>query len=115
MHRLTPRVFGLFFLWAGSLSAQTLWSAFLDPADAGTVPGAYLAAADSSLPSVLSVLPAQAPTALITPVSLPRMAPDFALQVYRNRVTQQASQLSAYSANTSILAQLPDTQQYVQC
>lgn len=44
--------------------------------------------------------------------TLPRMGPELALQVYRNRTGMQAEQLSSYSANTVIRAELPDTQQY---
>ena len=115
MNRLAPKLFGLFFLLTGLVSAQTALFIGAQPADGGGVPLMYLAAADVSLPDVLSVLPAQAPISLVAPVPLPRMAPDFALRVYQNRVAQQAAQLSAYSAATSILAQLPDTQQYGQC
>jgi hypothetical protein len=115
MSRLTPKFFGLFFLLAGCVSAQTAWSTGAQPAGAGAAPFLSLATADASLPNALSVLPTQAPIALVAPAPLPRMAPEFALQVYRNRVAQQAAQLSAYSAATSILAQLPDTQQYGQC
>jgi hypothetical protein len=49
--------------------------------------------------------------ALDSPIALPRMAPDLALRTYENRVAQQNSQLAAYSADTLIRAQLPDTSQ----
>ena len=50
--------------------------------------------------------------ALTVPPALPRMGPEFALQVYRNRASMQAEQLWSYSASTLIRAELPDTQQY---
>lgn len=46
-----------------------------------------------------------------TSVTLPRMAPELALQVYHGRTVLQAQQLAAYSAVTVIRAQLPDTAQ----
>jgi hypothetical protein len=56
------------------------------------------------------------PTALIAPApALPRMSPELTLQTYRNRVAQQATRLSSYSANSVILAQLPATQQFAEC
>jgi hypothetical protein len=48
---------------------------------------------------------------LIAPVTLPRMAPDFALQTYERRSQMQAAQLAAYSATTVIHAELPSTAQ----
>jgi hypothetical protein len=49
---------------------------------------------------------------LVAPVSLPRMSPELALQVYRGRSVLQAATLISYSANTRITAQLPDTSQH---
>ena len=48
---------------------------------------------------------------LAVPVTLPRMAPELALQVYHGRSVLQAQQLAAYSAVTVIRAELPDTAQ----
>jgi len=48
---------------------------------------------------------------LVSPPTLPRMGPELALQVYRNRTNMQVEQLSSYSATSVIRAQLPDTQQ----
>ena len=48
---------------------------------------------------------------LIAPVTLPRMAADFALQTYERRSQLQAAQLAAYSATTVIHAELPSTSQ----
>jgi len=45
------------------------------------------------------------------PVTLPRMAPDLALQTYENRTVLQNAQLASYSASTLIHAELPDTAQ----
>jgi hypothetical protein len=49
---------------------------------------------------------------LVAPVSLPRMSPELALQVYRGRSVLQAATLISCSANTRITAQLPDTSQH---
>lgn len=49
---------------------------------------------------------------LVAPVPLPRMSPELALQVYQGRSVFQAATLVAYSANTRISAQLPDTSQH---
>ena len=48
---------------------------------------------------------------LVSQPTLPRMGPELALQVYRNRTSMQVEQLSSYSATSVIRAQLPDTQQ----
>ncbi len=51
------------------------------------------------------------PPSLVSPVALPRMAPDLALQTFENRVSLQNAQLASYSASTLIRAELPDTSQ----
>ena len=56
------------------------------------------------------VTPASVPN-LSAPPSLPRMAPELALQVYHGRTVIQAQQLAAYSAISVIHAQLPDAEQ----
>jgi len=50
------------------------------------------------------VLPTQAP--------LPRMAPEFALQVFEGHASAQSAGLAGYSATTLIRAELPATSQY---
>jgi len=54
----------------------------------------------------------EALASLTSPVALPRMAPELAVQAYRTRVSQQAARLSSYSATTLIRASLIDTNQY---
>ena len=49
---------------------------------------------------------------LPTPVALPRMAPELALQVYHGRSVIQAQQLASYSATTVIHAELPESSQH---
>jgi hypothetical protein len=49
---------------------------------------------------------------LARPVTMPRMAPEFALQVFWGHATLQSAELAGYSANTLIRAQLPKTSQY---
>ena len=51
-------------------------------------------------------------SSLLTTTTLPRLAPQLALQVYQFRVSRQSAQLSAYSATTTIHADLPDTHQH---
>jgi hypothetical protein len=64
----------------------------------------------SSASSPLVVTPPPAPD-LTAPVTMPRMAPELALQVYRGRALIQAQRLAAYSAVTTIRAELPETGQ----
>ena len=50
--------------------------------------------------------------AVLTPVvTLPRMAPELALQVFHGRSLIQAQQLAAYTAVTEVHAELPETDQ----
>ncbi len=49
---------------------------------------------------------------LARPVTMPRMAPEFALQVFWGHATLQSAELAGYSATTLIRAQLPKTSQY---
>lgn len=50
-------------------------------------------------------------TVLTVPVTMPRMAPDFALQVLQGHAKLQSAELAGYSATTVVRAQLPDTSQ----
>ena len=45
-------------------------------------------------------------------VSLPRMAPELALQVYTKRAAEQSTNLTEYTDRTFVEAQLPDTNQH---
>jgi hypothetical protein len=54
----------------------------------------------------------RAGSSLLTTATLPRLAPQLALQVYQFRVSRQSAQLSSYSATTTIQADLPDTHQH---
>jgi hypothetical protein len=65
---------------------------------------------DSTLP-VLLLADNHASPDLPSPSALPLMSPDLALATYQQRVSQQASQLSAYSAVTVVRAELPDSSQ----
>ncbi len=85
-----------FALASGSLAEGSPWLAL--PVIDGP-PSSMLPEADrTSLP-------------LSPPISLPRMAPDLALQTYQNRAVLQNAQLASYSASTVIRADLPDTSQ----
>src|SRR5208283_455091 len=56
-------------------------------------------------PAAISVPP------LTAPAVLPSMSSELALQVYQQRVEQQARDLASYSATTLIRAELPATSQ----
>lgn len=86
-----------FAIASGSVVDGSLWYGL--PAIDGAVPSSMVADADRT------------PLPLSAPVSLPRMAPDLALQTYENRVSLQNAQLAAYSASTLIRAELPETSQ----
>lgn len=86
-----------FALVPGSVADTSPWLG-VPPVD-GVTPFAMVANADRN------------PLPLSAPVSLPRMAPDLALQTYQNRVSLQNAQLAAYSASTLIRADLPETSQ----
>ena len=68
----------------------------------------------AGLISVRALLQEQTATALPVNVStsLPRMAPELALQAYLNRQQRQSVQLGAYTAKTVIEADLPSTAQH---
>jgi hypothetical protein len=89
----------LFVALSGVTSAQAFLSTALDGISS------YSA---SSIPPV--AIPLTAPD-LTGPVAMPRMAPELALQVYRGRSVIQSERLAAYSAVTTIRAELPDTAQ----
>ncbi len=59
----------------------------------------------------LSALKAAPSAVLTTSVTLPRMAPEFALQVLQGHAQVQSAELAGYSATTVVRAQLPDTAQ----
>ncbi|MGA8150154.1 MAG: hypothetical protein WB952_04340 [Terriglobales bacterium] len=97
----------LFFILTGLATAQNgSYSAFV-PAEKG-LPPLFLSAPDDA-----SALPSDETLASLTvPVTLPRMAPELAVQAYRTRVSLQTARLSSYSASTVIRASLVDTKQY---
>jgi len=97
----------LFFLLTGLATAQMGSYSALVPAEKG-LPPLFLSVSDDS-----PAMPAdEALASLASPVVLPRMAPELAVQAYRNRVSLQAARLSSYSATTLIRASLVDTKQY---
>jgi len=105
MQRFVSRVCGVVLCLAALAAAQSVWSSASLAGDSSAVLPSVVATDVSSTSSVSEVsIPA-------SPVVLPRMGPEFALQVYRNRASLQAEQLSSYSATTLIQAELPDTQQ----
>lgn len=72
---------------------------------------AYVSLDDGPVPVSAGSL-GDTPASLVAPVTLPRMAPELALEVYQGRATVQAAKLASYSATTRIEARLPDTSQY---
>lgn len=106
MQRFLSRVFGLILCLVAFATAQGVGpSASLLSDSSAVLPSVVFA---SDVPSTSAVPEVSIPS---SPVVLPRMGPEFALQVYRNRASMQAEQLSSYSATTVIRAELPDTQQ----
>ncbi len=73
---------------------------FVLPANVGSLPGSGRVA-----PSDRTAL------SLIAPVTLPRMAPELALQAYERRAALQSMELASYSSTMLIRAELPDTSQ----
>lgn len=63
-------------------------------------------------PSISAILPQRnnGPVLVVSP-GQPRMAPELALNIYEGRLVEQALNLSEYSAETVISADLPDTKQ----
>jgi len=84
-------------------------------AQSGPVSAGVLPAGDDFPASPPVQTDDRTPAVLLAPPQLPRMTPDLTLQTYRNRVVQQSARLSSYSANSLILAQLPETQQFGEC
>jgi hypothetical protein len=110
MKRFVLTIFGLFVFFPGGAVAQSGMASV----DAGRPPS-YLVVENDPPSSPPVQAEDRTPEVLLTPAPLPRMSPDLTLQTYRNRVTRQASQLSSYLANSLILAQLPETQQFGEC
>jgi len=108
MPRFFSRVSGLVLCLAAFATAQNVWPALAVASDDSTTLPNFGASGVTS--SASPVADASIP-ALSSPVVLPRMGPEFALQVYRNRASLQVEQLSSCSATTRIRAELPDTQQ----
>ena len=107
MRRFLIKISVLVLCVAALATAQTVWSSVSVSGDAGTSLPLLLAANDGSPASAVD-----RDVPFSSPAVLPRMGPEFALQVYRNRASTQVEQLSSYSATTLIRAELPDTQQY---
>jgi hypothetical protein len=88
----------LFIAISGLASAQTF-----SPSAFDKVPAMSYASGAS--------VPLSAPDLPVVPVTLPRMAPELALQAYQGRSAIQAERLAGYSAVTVIHAELPETAQ----
>lgn len=107
MQRFSIKVLGVVLCFATLAFSQSVWPALSHSSDSGsTLP---LLADSKTGPSGNAAEPG---LSFPSSVVIPRMGPELALQVYRNRASMQAEQLSGYSATTVIRAQLPDTQQY---
>lgn len=61
--------------------------------------------------AALFASPDHHPSAFIAPMTLPRMAPELALETYQRRAAEQVAALAEYSATTLIRAELPDVSQ----
>jgi len=110
----TPFIMHRFFVFA---SIAVVFSTVAASAQAVRPEASLFASSDYSLPVILTCksdcsTPALSESVpLVSQPTLPRMGPELALQVYRNRTNMQMEQLSSYSATSVIRAQLPDTQQ----
>lgn len=108
MQRFFNRVSGLVLCLAALATAQNVWPSIDLASDSGAaLPNFVASSAAASTSAVADISIPSFPS----PVVLPRMGPEFALQVYRNHASLQAEQLSSYSTTTVIRAELPDTQQ----
>lgn len=110
MKRTVFTIFGLCFSLAGWAIAQ---SGPVPAVASGSPP--YLLVQDDSPGSPPVQIEDRTPAVLIAPAPLPQMSSDLTLETYRTRVSQQSARLSSYSANSLILAQLPETQQFGEC
>jgi hypothetical protein len=107
MQRFSVKVFGAVLCFATLAFSQSIWPVVSRFSDSeSTLP----LLVDSRVGSSESV--AEPGPSFPSSVVIPRMGPELALQVYRNRASMQTEQLSAYSATAVIRAQLLDTQQY---
>ncbi len=75
------------------------------------MPALAFDASRAPLPAGSAVAVKPAGPDLPTATTLPRMAPELALQVYHGRTALQSQELAAYSAISVIHAQLPETDQ----
>ena len=110
MRRFVLTISGLFLCLAGWTAAQSIEVS----RDTGGPPS-YLLLSDDSPAAMPVQTEDHTPGVLIAPAPLPRMSSELTLQTYRNRVAQQTTRLSSYSANSVILVQLPETQQFGEC
>lgn len=80
---------------------------------AGSLPDGALLLMPSSDSSIAALFGSSDhhPPALVSPVTLPRMAPGLALDTYQRRAAEQAAYLAEYSSTTLIRAELPDSSQ----
>lgn len=106
MRRFLAQVSALFLFLSTFAVAQSVWPAVSVSGGSNFVLPLLLSS-DWDCPCAISD-----PVPSAIPPALPRMGPELALQVYRNRASMQWEQLASYSASTVIRAQLPDTQQY---
>ena len=97
-------------LWTGCAFAQLGMSATA-PFNGDNLP--FPAFGASPLPSyILGGEPDRRMPQLSAPVTLPRMAPQLALEIYQDRMAEQNAALLSYSATTLVHAELPDAAQW---
>lgn len=95
--------FGRLLILLGLFSGLAWGQSFADEALASAT------GADKSGTDSVTIV-ASAPD-FISPIALPRMAPDLALDVFAGRSLIQAQRLAAYTAVSEVHAELPDTDQ----
>ena len=101
------RVFPRVILFAAAVSVAA--AAQMAPTRLAFMSGGGNADAAPALNLVNHIRHSEVP--LLTPVTLPRMAPELALEVYQHRSARQARELGSYSAVTVVDANLPDLKQ----
>jgi hypothetical protein len=97
------------FLWLGMVtllatSVPAIYAQF-------NMAGAWPALASDTPRDTAGASPSLPDINLVYPVVLPRMSPELALETYEQRSREQATKLLAYSDDTVMKAELPDTRQ----
>jgi hypothetical protein len=112
MRRFLIRVSAVILSFAALSFAQSAWPAVSRTRDSSNTLPLFLSPDVDSSAHTFANEPKAVPSVSVeSPPVIPRMGPELALEVYRNRTVMQAEQLSSYSATTVMRAELPETKQ----